>query len=163
MIYRAKLEESLPDGEEQSKIKDRTTIELIKPALNKAPANARCETVTLEGEQQDLSQLAPIRRVHQTSRAAKSTKSHKASTPSASSASSQRHHICSQMAEVIHRSSTGLEREIRWKSGSAPGTKDSTEVSQLSGNSENAEIAAKEHVSTVHGPLSLCNPTPDSY
>jgi len=54
-----------------------------------------------------------------------------------------------QMADVIHRASTGLQREFRWKSGSAPGTKDSAEVSLLKGNSANAELAAGERVKAV--------------
>lgn len=69
--------------------------------------------------------------------------------PSASSTTSQRHQICSQMADVIPRSGTGIKRNIRWKSGNAPGTKDAAEVLQLSGNSANAELAAKRRVNAV--------------
>ena len=59
------------------------------------------------------------------------------------------------MADVIRRSGTGLERNIRWISGNAPGTKDPTEMSQLSGNSVNAELAAKERVNAVRDSPSL--------
>ena len=113
-------------------------------------------TPALEGGQPDISQFATIRRVHQTRRAAKSTRSSKASEPLApSSVLSQRHKVCTQMADVIRRSSTGVERGVRWKSGSAPGTKDSSEVLQLSGNSANAELAAKERVNAVRTILSI--------
>lgn len=44
---------------------------------------------------------------------------------------------------------TGIERNTRWKSGGAAGTKDSAEVSQLSGKLANAELAAKERVNAV--------------
>ena len=61
------------------------------------------------------------------------------------------------MAVVSRKSDTGLERNTRWISRNAPGTKDPTEVSQLSENSANAESAAKRRVNAVCGrlPLSL--------
>ena len=130
-------------------------IESTQLALKKVPlTSASPQTaILLEGERQDISQLVTIRRAHQTRRSMKSTKTSKAPpnnlallTPSTTS---QRHQICSQMADVIRRSGTGIERNIRWKSGNAPGTKDPTEVSQLSGNSANAELAAKERVNAV--------------
>ena len=49
--------------------------------------------------------------------------------------------LCEQKADVMRRSGTGMERGTHWKS--APGTLDSTEASQLSGNSANAETVAK--------------------
>ena len=61
------------------------------------------------------------------------------------------------MADAIRKSGTRLERNTQWISGSAPGTKDPTEVSQLSENSANAKSAAKRHVNAVCDrlPLSL--------
>ena len=146
-----KLEESLPENEEESKIKDTRAIELVRLALKEVPpANVGYKAAELEGGQQDIPRLVTVREVHQTRRAAKSTKSGRASAPPAPGPNaSQRHRICSQMADVIRRSGTGVERNTRWKSGSAPGTKDSAEVSQLSGNSANAELAAKERVKAV--------------
>lgn len=164
-FYRAKLEESLPDNTEQSRVKDATAIELVRSVLKKTSlASASSHTVVLlEDDQQDISRLVTIREAHQTRRAARSTKTRKAEanhpTPPAPSTASQRHQICSQMADVIRRSGTGIERNIRWKSGSAPGTKDPVEVSQLGGNSANAELAAKERVNAVCNYFSLCQLT----
>lgn len=97
------------------------------------------------------SQLVRIRRAHQTERAAKSVRpvmeGHKEAE--GSTAGSQRRKICMQMADVIRRTGTGLERGSRWKSGGAPGTKDSAEASLLNGNSANAELAAGERVKAV--------------
>lgn len=111
------------------------------------------KTAVIEvGDPQVIPRLVTIRQVHQTRRAAKSTKDCKPSAlpSSVSTTQSQRHQVCSQMADVIRRSGTGIERNTRWKSGSAPGTKDAAEVSQLSGNSANAELAAKERMNEVH-------------
>ena len=131
-------------------------VGLARLALKEVPpANAGYEATELEDGQQDIPRLVLIRQAHQTRRAAKSTKAGRASAPPAPGpTASQRHRICSQMADVIRRSGTGTERNTRWKSGNAPGTKDSTEVSQLSGNSANAELAAKEHVKTVRNLVS---------
>ena len=154
-LYRAKLEEHLPNDEERSRTKDTATLESTQLALKKIPPTSTGPQtpILLEGEQYDISQLVTIRRVHQTKRATKSTKNSKVPShhpaPSASSTTSQRHQICSQMADVIRRSGTGIERNIRWKSGNAPGTKDAAEVLQLSGNSANAELAAKRRVNAV--------------
>ena len=162
-ICRVKLGESLPDNEEQSRIKDTTTIELARSALKKVSlTSVGSQTVVLlEGEQQDILQLIAIREAHQMKRATRSTNTGKAQAndpaPPAPSTASQRHQICSQMAEVIHRSGTGVERNIWWKSGSTPGTKDPTKVLQLSRNSANAELAAKEQVNVVCDPLSPCH------
>lgn len=152
---RAKLEESLPNNEEQSRIKDVAAVGLAQSVLKKdSPTSAGSHVaLLLEGEQQNISHLVTIREVHQTKRAAKSTKTcralpNHAESPTPSTAA-QRHQICSQMADVIRRSGTGIERNVRWKSGNAPGTKDPAEVSQLSGNSANAELAAKERVNAV--------------
>jgi hypothetical protein len=54
-----------------------------------------------------------------------------------------------EMADVIRRTGTGLERGLRWKSRGAPGTKDVEEVSALKGNSANAELAAGGRVKVV--------------
>ena len=61
-----------------------------------------------------------------------------------------RQRLHAQMAEVIRRAGSGLERGVRWKSGTAPGTRSLAEVSTLTGNSVNAEVVAKERVNTVH-------------
>jgi hypothetical protein len=96
----------------------------------------------------DPSQLVQIRRTHQTKRATKSVRPG-AKGSEEPTAGSQRRKICMQMADVIRRTGTGLERGSRWKSGGAPGTKDPTEVSLLKGNSANAELAAGERVKLV--------------
>ena len=69
--------------------------------------------------------------------------------PEEPTAGSRRKKICIQMADVIRRTGTGLERGLRWKSRGAPGTKDPTEVSPLNGNSANAELAAGGCVKAV--------------
>ena len=99
-----------------------------------------------------LLQLVQIRRVHQTKRAEKSTQPNAGGSsegPEQPTAGSQRRKICMQMADVIRRAGSGLERGLRWKSGTAPGTKDLTESLLLKGNSANAELAAGECVKTV--------------
>jgi len=52
-----------------------------------------------------------------------------------------------QMADATQRPGTGPERCARW--GSALGAMDPTGVSKLSGNSANAEVAAKDRVNAV--------------
>lgn len=158
-VYRAKLENSIPGNEEQSKIKDARAIKLARSALKEdSPGGVGYGATELEDGQQDLSRLVTIRQVHQTRRAATSTKACRASAPPApGSTASQRQQICSQMADVIRRSGTGTERNTRWRSGNAPGTKDSAEVLQLSGNSANAELAAKERMKLVRN---LTSPQP---
>lgn len=159
-LYSTKLGESLLDNEEQSRIEDMAAIALTRSVVKKAPPTSTgSQAMALfGGERQDISRLVAIREAHQTRRAAKSTKSCKTQldnpVPPPPSAASQRQKICSQMADVIRRSGTGLERNIRWISGSAPSTKDPTEVSQLSGNSANSELAAKERVNAVRDPPS---------
>ena len=154
-LYRVKLEESVPDDEERSRVEDVEALESSRLVLTKVPpASTGSQTaILLEGAKQDISRLVTIREAHQTKRAAKSTKTSKVppnhQAPSIPSTVSQRHQICSQMADVIRRSGTGTERNVRWKSGNAPGAKDPAEVSQLSGNSANAELAAKERVNAV--------------
>ena len=156
-MYRAKLEESLPANEEQSRTKDTATIKLARSAVKEVPpSNTAYKTTVLEGGQQNISRLVTIRRLHQTKRAANSTKSCKIPAPSTPGpVVLQRHQICSQMADVIRRCGTGIERNVRWKSGNTPGTKDSAEVAGLSGNSANAELAAKECVYAVRNSLLL--------
>ena len=102
--------------------------------------------------QSDLSQLVTTRRTHQTKRAANSVKTHASPQDSISPQPAERtdrQSLCSQMAELIHRAGTGLERGARWKSGTAPGTRTAMEVQGLTGNSANAELVAKERVNTV--------------
>ena len=120
----------------------------MKKATGKA---AKASTSAFEAGCVDLSQLVQIRQVHQTTRAKKSVRpvADGCEGPQDSTAGSQRRRICMQMADVIRRTGTGLERGLRWKSGVAPGTKDSTEVSLMKGNSANAELAASERVKAV--------------
>ena len=88
--------------------------------------------------------------LHQTQRAAKSVRSRgelKTQKPQGvqlitTSATAERQKLCMQMADVIRRSGTGLERCVRWRS--APGAMGPSEESELKGNSANAEVTAKE-------------------
>ena len=66
-FYRAKLEESILDNEDQSKAKVMKAIELTRLALKKAPLTSvgSQADVLLEGKQ-DVSQLITIREAHQT-------------------------------------------------------------------------------------------------
>ena len=141
----------------QSRIEDARVVGLARLALKEvSPRNAGYEATELEDGNQDIPWLVAIGQAHQTRQAAKSTKAGRASAPPAPGpTASQRHQICSQMADVIRRSGTGTERNTRWKSGNAPGTKDTVEVSQLSGNSANTELAAKEHIKMVRNFTSL--------
>jgi hypothetical protein len=101
--------------------------------------------------QRDVSQLIAVRLAHQTKRAAKSVKTR--SNPQDSTAKptgqTERQRLFAQMAEVVRRAGTGLERDARWRSGTTPGTRGPDEVLLLTGNSANAEIVAKERVNTV--------------
>lgn len=102
--------------------------------------------------QVDLSQLVAVRRAHQTKRAANSVKTRASPHDAVSTRSPEptdRQRLCAQMAEVIRRAGSGLERDARWKSGTAPGTRSPAEVLALTGNSANAEVVAKERVNTV--------------
>ena len=101
----------------------------------------------------DLSQLVAVCQAHQTKRAANSVKTHAnpqdVKTSDQPQEQTDRLRLHAQMAEVIRRAGSGLERGVRWKSGTAPGTRSLTEVSTLTGNSVNAEVVAKEQVNTV--------------
>ena len=99
----------------------------------------------------NISQLVAIRLTHQTRRAAKSVKTRQSPEDAAPKSTdlNDRQRLSAQMAEVIGRVSTGLERNIRWKSGTAPGTRGPEETLALTGNSANAEFAAKARVNTV--------------
>lgn len=102
--------------------------------------------------QSDLSQLVAVRRAHQTKRAANSVKTRTNPHDAASyqpPEQTDRQRLCAQMVEVIRRAGSGLERDARWKSGTAPGTRGHEEVLTLTGNSANAEVAAKERVNAV--------------
>jgi hypothetical protein len=102
--------------------------------------------------QSDLSSLVAIRRVHQTNRAASSVKTRTNPQDSASTQTMERtdrQRLCAQMAELIQRAGSGLERDARWKSGTAPGTRTTAEVQDLTGNSANAEVSARERVNAV--------------
>ena len=113
-----------------------------------------------------LERLVKLRFLHQTQRASKSVRSRGEPKTKPQgvqlvvpSAAAERQKLCVQMADVIRRSETGLERCTRWRS--APGTMDRSEISELNGNSANAEVAAKDRVKAVSvfflitGPLSL--------
>ena len=120
------------------------------PAVSVTPAG--CDT---------LERLVELRFLHQTQRAAKSVRSRgetktqgpQDGRPTETSAAAKRQKLCVQMADVIRRSGTGLERCTRWRS--APGTMDPSEVSELKGNSANAEAVAKDQVKAVRGPTFL--------
>ena len=126
-------------------------IETLRKRMKRESAAVVETPASFKAGSVDLSQLVQIRRVHQTRRAAKSVRSvaegHRG--PEEPTAGSQRRQICMQMADVIRRTGTGLERGLRWKSGGAPGTKDHTAVSLLNGNSANAELAAGGRVKAV--------------
>lgn len=102
-----------------------------------------------------LERLVELRLLHQTQRAANSVRSRgepktqksQDGQPTETSAAAKRQKLCAQMADVIRRSGTGLERCARWRS--APGTMDPSEVSELNGNSANAEVVAKDRVRAV--------------
>lgn len=101
----------------------------------------------------DLSQLVTVRRAHQTNRAARSTKTrsnpHNPVQKNTNQSDHQQLHL--QMVEVVNRIGTGLERNARWRSGAAPGTRSQEETLTLTGNSANAEFVAKERVNKVCG------------
>ena len=102
--------------------------------------------------QLDLSQLVAVRRAHQTKRAAKSVKTRAIpydTTSAQPPEQTDRQKLGAQMTEVIRRAGSGLERDARWKSGTAPGTRSPAEVLTLTGNSTNAEVVAKGRVDTV--------------
>jgi hypothetical protein len=102
--------------------------------------------------QSGLSPLVTIRRVHQMKRAASSVKTRTNPQDAPSTAATERtdrQRLCAQMAELIRCAGSGLERDARWKSGTAPGTRTVAEVQDLTGNSANAEVAAKERVKVV--------------
>ena len=111
--------------------------------------------ITTPADYKSLGRLAELRYLHQTRRAAKSVRSgreSKVQEPGAvraaeTSATTKRQQICSQMADIIQRAGTGLEQCVRWKS--APRAMDPSEVSELKGNSTNAELAAKDRVRMV--------------
>ena len=150
-------------GEQEEFIcRDAATIRDVCGAL-KMPAQNKGTTTNSIGTdtasflstitQLDLSQLVAVRQAHQTKRAANSIKTR--ANPQDVMTSDQpreqtdRRRLHAQMAEVIRRAGSGLERGVRWKSGTAPGTRSLAEVSTLTGNSANAEVVAKERVNTV--------------
>ena len=102
-----------------------------------------------------LERLVELRRSHQTQRAANSVRSRgepktqksQDGQPTETSTAAKRQRLCVQMADVIRRSGTGLERCARWRS--APGTMDPLETSELSGNSANVEAVEKDWVKAV--------------
>ena len=126
-------------------------IETVRKKMKKVNGTVSEAATPFKAGGVDPSQLVRIRRIHQTRRAARSVRpgTEGYEEPTEPTAESQRRKICSQMADVIRRIGTGLERGLRWKSGGAPGTKDPKDVSSLNGNSANAELAASERVKAV--------------
>lgn len=128
---------------------------LKMPTQNKGTqATAETDTTSFLSAitQLDLSELVAVRQAHQTKRAANSVKTRASPHDTASvqpPKQTDRQKICAQMTEVIRRAGSGLERDARWKSGTAPGTRSPAEVLTLTGNSANAEVAAKGRVDTV--------------
>ena len=102
-----------------------------------------------------LEKLVELRILHQTQRAAGSVRSQRRLGTQqlqdvhdvATSVTVKKQKLCTQMADVLQRLGTGLERSKRWRS--APGTMDAAGVSELNGNSANAEVAAKNRVKAV--------------
>ena len=118
------------------------------------PKKCRNALSVAPGSCATLERLVELRFSHQTQRAVNSVRSRGESKTQGprdvqvtTTAAAKRQKLCVQMADVIRRSGTGLERCTRWKS--APGTMDPSEVSGLSGNSANAEIAARDRVGIV--------------
>lgn len=112
----------------------------------------------LEVTRRDLSQLVSVRQAHQTNRAAKSVKTHSDPQVLAPKSTDQtdRQRLCAQIGEVLRRTGTGLERDVRWRCQAAPGTRGPHETLLLTGNSANAEVVAKERVNTV---CNSCSPS----
>jgi hypothetical protein len=63
---------------------------------------------------------------------------------------SDRQRLHAQMAEVVRRAGTSVERNTRWRSQTAPGTRGPDELLHLTGNSANAEVVAKHHGNRSH-------------
>lgn len=135
---------------------DAAAIQATQSTITNAPSQERepvgpaapagCDT---------LERLVELRLLHQTQRAANSVRSRgepktqksQDGQPMETSAAAKRQKLCLQMADVIRRSGTGLERCARWRS--APGTMDPSETSELNRNSANAEAVAKDRVKAV--------------
>ena len=101
--------------------------------------------------QTNLSQLVAVRLAHQTKRASKSikTRANPQDAKTGPPVQTDRQKLHAQMAEVVRRAGSGLERDARWRSRTAPGTKGPVEMLTLTGNSANAEVVAKERVRMV--------------
>ena len=126
-------------------------IEILKKKMKKMNGTVMGASTLFKAGSVDPLQLVQLRQAHQTRRATKSVRPGTGGHDEAGepTAGSERRKICMQMADVIRRTGTGLERGLRWKSGGAPGTRNPKEVALLSGNSANAELAASERVKTV--------------
>jgi len=137
----------------------------IKDAHNTLKASTQTQGAASETDansilavaQADLSLLVTVRLAHQTKRAAKSvkTRANPQDVTPKPPVQTDRQRLCAQMAEVVRRAGSGLERDARWRSGTAPGTRGAAEMLGLTGNSANAEVAAKERVNTVRNSHSL--------
>ena len=161
-FIRAELGEGSDTGEHEEVIRrDAATIQDVRNLLKTAGQNRGTTKDNTEADttsflstlaQSDLSQLVAVRQTHQTKRAANSVKTRanpQDATPDQPLGPTDRQRLCAQMADVIRRVGSGLERGTRWKSGTAPGTRTPMEVQTLAGNSANAELAARQRVDTV--------------
>lgn len=161
-FIRAESAERNNVGEQEESIRrDAATIRdicntLKTPVQNKGTTrNIGTDTVSFLSTiaRLDLSQLVVARQAHQTKRAANGVKTRVSpkdvTTSDQPQEQTDRRRLRAQMTDLIRRTGTGLERGVRWKSGTAPGTRSLADVSTLTGNSANAEVVAKERVNKV--------------
>jgi len=126
-------------------------MQATQSTITNAPAQEHGSVVSTTPVGCDtLDRLVELHFLHQTRRAANSVRSRgkpktqkpQDTQPTETSAMAKRRKLCVQMADVIQRSGTGLERCTRWRL--APGAMDSSEVSKLNRNSGNTEVVAKD-------------------
>ena len=138
-------------------LRDVATIKSICDALRRPTETPglMAETNTypvLKVARTDLSQLVAVRLAHQTKRAGKSVKTRSDPQDTIAGlppAPTDHQKLRVQISEVLRRAGSGLERDARWRSKTAPGTRSLAEMLGLTGNSANAEVAAKGRVNTV--------------
>jgi hypothetical protein len=111
----------------------------------------------------DFSALIELRRQHETQRAAEGVRVKnrlvEAGTDVETNAGPTKSEMVKkqikrEMNAVLREHSqkaigTGLERQARWRNSSAPGGRSENEVSALTGNSANAELAAGQRAAAV--------------
>jgi protein-tyrosine-phosphatase len=129
-LARTELSEAGSTAEREESL--RHDAATIWDTLNSSvPANRPTSQLNEENDsvltvtRRNLSQLVAVCLAHQTKHAAKSVKTRsdpQDSTPKPTGLS-DRQRLCAQMAEVVRRAGTGLERDARWKTGTAPGTR----------------------------------------